>query len=162
MVVLRHHRHRKVAVGLTVAGVACLAASLVLTFAKSGSTSATTVAVTGADASPTGFLNELGAALRSGNVGFLQSHLDPAVLQVSGNQACATHLAALKDPTASFQVRSIGSPSTYVYAAGGQSLSIPNTIPVSVVYTQKGVPTNTTVHLARLPSGALAWFTACT
>lgn len=144
-----------------VLGLACLAVSIPLTFAKASATSTTTREVEGSDAKPQAFLSELGAALRIGDVAFLQSHLHPAVIQLFGSRACTAHLAALKDPTANFAVQSVGPPSTYHFGVKGQTQPIPNTIPVATAFTQQGRTTNITVHLARLPSGALTWFTAC-
>jgi hypothetical protein len=160
---MRLMRSRRVVVGTVVlaAGLVCLAASLVLTFSKTGATAATTTAVSGADATPTQFLDELSAALRSGDTSFLRAHLDPAVIQRFGAAACLAHVGTLKDPTATFQVRSVGAPTTYDYMTGTRTTAVADTIPVSVVYTQNGNATDTTVHLARLADGALGWFTAC-
>jgi hypothetical protein len=145
-----------------VLGAALLALSLVLTFTKASATSTTTVKVTGALTQPASFLDNLAVALRSGDVTYLQAHLDPAVVARYGGSACGAHLARLTDPTAAFSVQSVSPPMPYVYATPSGSTTVPQTLSIVTRTTSHGSTSTATVHLARLPSGALAWFTACT
>ena len=143
------------------AGLAVIGLSVGLMLARVGATTTTKPTGPPAPEAPSAFLAQLGAALRQGDVDVLLSRLDPAVIQRFGVNACRAHLSQLRDPTASFSVLSTGTPGVYVFATGSQRTEVPDTVPVSVRFTERGVTRTETVHLARLASGRLAWFTDC-
>jgi len=158
---------RRVRAGAVLAGggAALVAAGVALTLGTgagattSGGGSGTASAPGPED--PGAFLTQLAAAFRGGDATFLYDRLNPAVISRFGSAACQAHVRTLTDTTASFAVVSVGSPGNYSYTTGTQSTVVPDTIAVQVVAADHGTTTAETVHLARLASGKLSWFTDC-
>jgi hypothetical protein len=147
-------------------GVAVVAVSAALTFGKVGAgaspTSSSAAGSTPAQPEdPAAFLQRLANALRTGDATFLFDRLNPAVVQRFGASACHTHVAGLTDPTAGFTVQAVGQPGAFAYTTGGQTIVVANTVPIQAIVTLHGTATPETIHLARLASGQLTWFTDC-
>lgn len=148
--------------GLMVAGVA-------LTLGKVGATTTTTTSSQRAAASSaapapetaTGFLDQLAGAIRSGDVSFMASRLNPAVIAHYGASACRATVATYADPTAAFSVQSVSAPADYRYVVGGAAKVIPDTLTLHVTFTQHGTPAPEVIHLSRTPQGTLTWYTNC-
>jgi hypothetical protein len=152
---------RRAGLAAMAGGLLVLGLSIGLMLGKVGATTTVSTKPASAVEQPSVFLDELATALRQENVAFLLDRLDPAVIGRFGVAACRTHLAALADPTAAFQVLSVGPPSLYAFRTGTQRTDVAATLPVAVRSTQRGVIRRETVHLALRPSGDLAWFTDC-
>jgi hypothetical protein len=146
-------------------GIALVAASVILTFAKEGATTTSAShtypgAVGGAE-TPSAFLDRLAANLRVGDTTALVGSLDPAVIGRFGLAACTAAVARLADPTAAFAVQHVGAPGTYAFTTGGTTTEVADTVAVTAAVTNHGTTSTRTVHLARLPTGGYGWFTAC-
>jgi len=106
------------------------------------------------------FLNELDAAVRSGNVDLRLARLNPAVIARYGEQQCRDFLAGQHDPTRKDTVTKVGKPESYQYASDNQSAVIPDALPVQVRETNKGKKGDRNIHLARV-NGQLTYFIDC-
>ena len=106
------------------------------------------------------FLNELDAAVRSGNVDLRLARLNPAVIARYGEQQCRDFLAGQHDPTRKDTVTKVGKPESYQYASDNQSAVIPDALPVQVRETNKGKKGDRNIHLARV-NGRLTYFIDC-
>ena len=106
------------------------------------------------------FLNELDAAVRSGNVDLRLARLNPAVIARYGEQQCRDFLAGQQDPTRRDRVKKVGKPETYEYATDNQSATIADALPVQVRATIKGKKGDRNIHLARV-NGQLTYFIDC-
>lgn len=154
---------------LVIVGAAVMVVSVALTLGNVGSTSARTVSrsnggsvpAPGSVETPAAFLNQLATAMRQGNVDFMVSRLNPAVIARYGTPECRTAVATYTDPTAAFSVQSTSSPADYTYTAAGVTTVIPNTITLQAMFTHQGQPTPLTVHLSRTGAGILTWYTDC-
>lgn len=113
-----------------------------------------------APGSPTVFLGQLSAAIRSGDSGFLVSNLDPAVSARFGADTCKRFLSTIQDPTANFSVVRVDPAATYRWKTGSQVTDIPGAIPVVVKRTLGGTTSTTTIHLS-IVGGTYRWFTDC-
>jgi hypothetical protein len=106
------------------------------------------------------FLNELDAAVRSGNVDLRLARLNPAVIARYGEQQCRDFLAGQQDATRKDRVKKVGKPETYEYATDNQSATIADALPVQVRATIKGKKGDRNIHLARV-NGQLTYFIDC-
>ncbi len=155
---------------LATLGALVVVLGLVLTFSKVGGTTTQTVtrsvATNGGGTSsaetPAAFLNMLASAIRSGDVQFMVTRLNPAVIAAYGSSACQKTVATYTDPTAAFSVGSTGSPAAYSYTVDGKTRIVPDTITAQVIFTQQGKAAPETIHLSRRSDGKLTWYTACT
>jgi hypothetical protein len=154
---------------LVTAGALLMVLSVALTFAKVGATTTRTVSrsvvhsapTTTSVESPTSFLDQLAQAMRSGDVNFMVSRLNPAVIARYGSAACRTAAGTYADPTAAFAVQSVSSPGDYTYTAAGTTSVIPNSITAQVTFTHKGPAVPITAHLSRSDAGTWTWYTNC-
>jgi hypothetical protein len=106
------------------------------------------------------FLNEIDAAVRSGNVDLRLARLNPAVIARYGEQQCRDFLAGQQDPTRKDTVKKVGKPESYEYASDKQSATIADALPVQVRETNKGKKGDRNIHLARA-NGQLTYFIDC-
>jgi hypothetical protein len=106
------------------------------------------------------FLNELDAAVRSGNVDLRLARLNPAVIARYGEQQCRDFLAGQQDATRRDRVKKVGKPETYEYASDNQTATIADALPVQVRATIKGKKGDRNIHLARV-NGQLTYFIDC-
>ena len=106
------------------------------------------------------FLNELDAAVRSGDVDLRLARLNPAVIARYGEQQCRDFLAGQQDATRKDRVKKVGKPETYEYATDNQSATIADALPVQVRATIKGKKSDRNIHLARV-NGQLTYFIDC-
>jgi hypothetical protein len=154
---------------LVIVGAAVIVVSVALTLGNVGATSTRTVSrsnggsvsAPGSAETPAAFLNKLATAMRQGNVDFMVSRLNPAVIARYGSPECRTAVAAYTDPTAAFSVQSTSSPADYNYTAAGVTTVIPGTITLQAIFTHQGQPNPLTVHLSRTGAGILTWYTDC-
>jgi hypothetical protein len=149
--------------GLMVVGVA-------LTLGKVGATTTTnttssrhaaSASLAPAHETATAFLNELAGAIRSGDVTFMESRLNPAVIAHYGASACRATVAKYTDPTAAFGVLSVSAPADYRYVVAGVTKVIPDTLTLHVAFTQHGTAAPEVIHLSRTSKGTLSWYTDC-
>ena len=154
---------------LVIVGAAVMVVSVALTLGKVGATSTRTVSrsnggpvsAPGSVETPAAFLNELAAAMRQGDANFMFSRLNSAVIARYGSPACRTAVTTYTDPTAAFTIQSTSSPSDYTYTAAGVTTVVPDTITLQAIFTHQGQPNPVTVHLSRIRSGILTWYTDC-
>ncbi len=153
---------------LVTLGVVLMVAGVALTLGKVGATTTTTRSQPTASSSAapahetaTAFLNQLAAAIRSGDVTFMESRLNPAVIAHFGASACRATVATYTDPTAAFSVQSASAPADYSYVVAGVTKVIPNTLTAHVTFTQRGTSAAEIIHLSRMPNGTLTWYTSC-
>ena len=106
------------------------------------------------------FLNEIDAAVRSGNVELRLARLNPAVIARYGEQQCRDFLAGQQDATRKDTVKKVGKPESYEYASDNQSATVPDALPVQVRATIKGKKGDRNIHLARV-NGQLTYFIDC-
>ncbi len=106
------------------------------------------------------FLNEIDAAVRSGNVDLRLARLNPAVIARYGEQQCRDFLAGQHDATRKDTVTKVGKPESYQYSTDNQSAIIPDALPVQVRETNKGKKGDRNIHLARV-NGRLTYFIDC-
>ena len=106
------------------------------------------------------FLNELDAAVRSGDVDARMARLNPAVIARYGEQQCRDFLAGQQDATRKDKVKKVGKPESYEYASDNQSATVPDALPVQVRATIKGKKGDRNIHLARV-NGQLTYFIDC-
>jgi hypothetical protein len=106
------------------------------------------------------FLNELDAAVRSGNVDLRLARLNPAVIARYGEQQCRDFLAGQQDATRKDRVKKVGKPESFDYASDKQSATIADALPVQVRATIKGKKGDRNIHLARV-NGQLTYFIDC-
>ncbi len=106
------------------------------------------------------FLNEIDAAVRSGNADRRLARLNPAVIARYGEQQCRDFLAGQHDPTRKDTVTKVGKPESFQYASDNQSAVIPDALPVQVRETNKGKKGDRNIHLARV-NGQLTYFIDC-
>ena len=106
------------------------------------------------------FLNEIDAAVHSGNVELRLARLNPAVIARYGEQQCRDFLAGQQDTTRKDKVTKVGKPETFEYATDKQSTNIPDALPVQVRETNKGKKGDRNIHLARV-NGQLTYFIDC-
>ena len=106
------------------------------------------------------FLNEIDAAVRSGNVDLRLARLNPAVIARYGEQQCRDFLAGQQDATRKDTVKKVGKPESYEYASDNQSATVPDALPVQVRATIKGKKGDRNIHLARV-NGQLTYFIDC-
>jgi hypothetical protein len=106
------------------------------------------------------FLNELDAAVRSGNVDLRLARLNPAVIARYGEQQCRDFLAGQQDATRKDRVKKVGKPESFEYATDSQSATIADALPVQVRATIKGKKGDRNIHLARV-NGQLTYFIDC-
>ena len=106
------------------------------------------------------FLNEVDAAVRSGNVDLRLARLNPAAIARYGEQQCRDFLAGQQDATRKNRVKKVGKPETYEYATDNQSATIADALPVQVRATIKGKKGDRNIHLARV-NGQLTYFIDC-
>ena len=106
------------------------------------------------------FLNELDAAVRSGNVDLRLARLNPAVIARYGEQQCRDFLANTQDVTRKDKVKKVGKPETYEYTTDKVSATIPDSLPVLTKETNKGKKGDRNIHLARV-NGQLTYFIDC-
>jgi hypothetical protein len=106
------------------------------------------------------FLNELDAAVRSGNVDLRLARLNPAVIARYGEQQCRDFLAGQQDATRKDKVKKVGKPESFEYATDRQSATIADALPVQVRATIKGKKGDRNIHLARV-NGQLTYFIDC-
>jgi len=149
------------------AGALVVSASLVLTLGTVGGTTHRTVA-TSVHAStstppetPVAFLDELASAMRTGDVAFMDSRLNAAVISRYGEGSCRAAVATYTDPTANFVVHAASLPGVYHYRAADRTTVVPDTITARATFTHDGQPAAVVVHLSRTKSGTLSWFTDC-
>ena len=138
---------------------ACLAATLLLG-ACSGAGGSDSGGGSKAKSEVKKFLNELDAAVRSGNVDLRLARLNPAVIARYGEQQCRDFLAAQQDATRKDKVKKVGKPESYEYASDNQSATIADALPVQVRETNKGKKGDRNIHLARV-NGQLTYFIDC-
>jgi len=149
------------------AGALVVAASLVLTLGTVGGTTNRTVttsvhtSTSTPPETPVAFLDELATAMRTGDVAFLVSRLNSAVISRYGESSCRAAVATYTDPTAAFVVQATSSPNDYHYRAADRTTVIPETITARATFTHDGQPVAVVVHLSRTKSGSLSWFTDC-
>jgi hypothetical protein len=154
---------------LVLLGAAIMVVSVALTLGNVGATTTRTTArsnggsasAPGAVETPTAFLNQLASAMRQGDVNFMLSRLNSAVIARYGSPACRAAVATYTDPTAAFAIQSTSSPSDYTYTAAGVTTVIPDTIALQAIFTHQGQPNPVTVHITRIRSGVLTWYTDC-
>jgi hypothetical protein len=153
---------------LVTLGAVLMVAGIALTLGKVGATTTTTrsqpaAASSAAPAHETAaaFLNQLAAAIRSGDVTLMESRLNPAVIADYGASACRATVATYTDPTAAFSVQSASAPADYRYVVGGVAKVIPDTLTLHVSFTQHGTSAPEIIHLSRTPNGTLTWYTDC-
>jgi hypothetical protein len=106
------------------------------------------------------FLNELDAAVRSGDVDLRLARLNPAVITRYGEQQCRDFLAGQQDATRKDMVKKVGKPESYEYTSDKQSATIADALPVQVRATIKGKKGDRNIHLARV-NGQLTYFIDC-
>ena len=106
------------------------------------------------------FLNEIDAAVRSGNVDLRLARLNPAVIARYGEQQCRDFLAGQQDATRKDTITTVGKPEPYEYATDNQSATIADALPVQVRATIKGKKGERDIHLARV-NGQLTYFIDC-
>ena len=106
------------------------------------------------------FLNELDAAVRSGNVDLRLARLNPAVIARYGEQQCRDFLAGQQDTTRRDRVKKVGKPESFEYATDNQSATIADALPVQVRATIKGKKGDRNIHLARV-NGQLTYLIDC-
>jgi hypothetical protein len=106
------------------------------------------------------FLNEIDAAVRSGNVDVRLARLNPAVIARYGEQQCRDFLAGQQDATRKDTVKKVGKPESYEYASDKQSATVADALPVQVRETNKGKKGDRNIHLARV-NGQLTYFIDC-
>src|SRR5436190_1557668 len=106
------------------------------------------------------FLNEIDAAVRSGNVELRLARLNPAVIARYGEQQCRDFLAGQQDATRKDTVKKVGKPESYEYASDKQSATVPDALPVQVRETNKEKKGDRNIHLARV-NGQLTYFIDC-
>jgi len=138
---------------------ACLAAALLLG-AYSSAGGSDSGGGSKAKAEVKKFLNELDAAVRSGNVDLRLARLNPAVIARYGEQQCRDFLAGQQDATRRDRVKTVGKPETYEYATDNQSATIADALPVQVRATIKGKKGDRNIHFARV-NGQLTYFIDC-
>ena len=138
---------------------ACLAATLLFGACSSASGSGS-----GGGSKPKSevkkFLNELDAAVRSGDVDLRLARLNPAVIARYGEQQCRDFLAGQQDATRRDRVKKVGKPESYEYASDKQSATVADALPVQVRATIKGKKGDRNIHLARV-NGQLTYFIDC-
>jgi hypothetical protein len=138
---------------------ACLAATLLLGACSSASGSGSGGG-SKAKSEVKKFLNELDAAVRSGDVELRLARLNPAVIARYGEQQCRDFLAGQQDPTRRDRVKKVGKPESYEYASDKQSATVADALPVQVRATIKGKKGDRNIHLARV-NGQLTYFIDC-
>jgi hypothetical protein len=106
------------------------------------------------------FVTLLGSGIHRGDTEFLVANLDPAVVNLYGEQACRAHLAQFHDQTFSFAVRQVGPLQRWTWAVDGRSVGIPQAFAVTAVESTGGRHRATTVHVAARGT-RLGWFTDC-
>jgi hypothetical protein len=106
------------------------------------------------------FLNELDAAVRSGNVDLRLARLHPAVIARYGEQQCRDFLASQQDAKRRDRVKKVGKPESFEYSTDNQSATIADALPVQVRATIKGKKGDRNIHLARV-NGQLTYFIDC-
>jgi hypothetical protein len=106
------------------------------------------------------FLNELDAAVRSGDVDLRLARLNPAVIARYGEQQCRDFLAGQQDATRRDRVKKVGKPESYEYASDKQSATVADALPVQVRATIKGKKGDRNIHLVRV-NGQLTYFIDC-
>jgi hypothetical protein len=106
------------------------------------------------------FLNELDAAVRSGNVDLRLARLNPAVIARYGEQQCRDFLAGQQDATRKDRIKKVGKLESFEYATDNQSATIADALPVQVRATIKGKKGDRNIHLARV-NGQLTYFIDC-
>ena len=137
---------------------ACLAAALL--FGACSSASGSDGGGSKAKAEVKKFLNEVDAAVRSGNVDLRLARLNPAAIARYGEQQCRDFLAGQQDATRKDRVKKVGKPETYEYATDNQSATIADALPVQVRATIKGKKGDRNIHLAHV-NGQLTYFIDC-
>ena len=138
---------------------ACLAATLLFGACSSASGSGSGGG-SKAKAEVKKFLNELDAAVRSGDVDLRLARLNPAVIARYGEQQCRDFLAGQQDATRRDRVKKVGKPESYEYASDKQSATVADALPVQVRATIKGKKGDRNIHLARV-NGQLTYFIDC-
>ena len=121
---------------LAALGALVVVLGLVLTFSKVGGTTTQTVtrsvATNGGGTSsaetPAAFLNMLASAIRSGDVQFMVTRLNPAVIAAYGSSACRKTVATYTGSDGAFSIGSTGSPTAYSYTVDGKTRIVPDTI----------------------------------
>jgi hypothetical protein len=106
------------------------------------------------------FLNELDAAVRSGDVDLRLARLHPAVIARYGEQQCRDFLASQQDAKRRDRVKKVGKPEPFEYSTDNQSATIADALPVQVRATIKGKKGDRNIHLARV-NGQLTYFIDC-
>jgi hypothetical protein len=106
------------------------------------------------------FLNELDAAVRSGDVDLRLARLHPAVIARYGEQQCRDFLASQQDAKRRDRVKKVGKPESFEYSTDNQSATIADALPVQVRATIKGKKGDRNIHLARV-NGQLTYFIDC-
>jgi len=129
----------------------------------SNGTTTTTTSATGE--TPTAFLDALAAAIRSGDVNFMLSRLNPAVVTRYGEAQCRAFLPSLTDVTAQFTVKQVGTPAPFNWATDAntpkaRSTIVPNTLTIAVDDVLRGRTTAATVHVTKV-GDHYTWFTNC-
>jgi hypothetical protein len=153
---------------VTLGGVLMMV-GLALTLGKIGSSTTTSrshlnapsAATATTQETATAFLSHLATAIRSGDVTFMVSRLNPKVIADYGASACRATIATYRDPTAAFSVQSTSAPANYDYVVAGLTKVIPDTLTLHVSFTQHGTSTPEVIHLSRIPNGTLTWYTNC-
>jgi hypothetical protein len=152
-----------------IVGAAVMVVSVALSLGNVGATTTRSIArssgggvsTPGSVETPAAFLNQLAAAMRQGDVNFMLSRLNPAVIARYGSPACRTAVATYTDPTAAFSIQSTSPPADYTYTAAGSTSVIPDTTTLQATFTHQGQPNPVTVHLSRTRTGILTWYTNC-
>lgn len=111
-----------------------------------------------APADPTAFLGQLGRATHTGDVAFLASHLNPAVIDRYGRRQCTVRLRSLTP--VSFEVARVHRAAPYTWETDGLSTVVPHTLAVDVAYTSDGRTADGVVHITEV-GGAFTWYTDC-
>ena len=102
------------------------------------------------------FIGQLERAFRRGDAGFLFGHLDPAVFDRYGMDACRTYTATLNDPARRLHVNKVNGPGDFDYTTDGRSTTTHQVFSVDVDEVAYGEKMVVTLHVK-----ANAWFTDC-
>jgi hypothetical protein len=109
---------------------------------------------------PEEFLADLATALQEADARFLFERLNPAVLDVYGEDQCRTHTRGLQDPSSAFDIVRISDLEPYDYDPDGLTVTIPEAYTVTADITGTQGTNRGQVHVAP-DDGLITWFTDC-
>jgi hypothetical protein len=131
-------------------------------FANGGGETTTGTDTTGGFRAETAeeFMTMFTAAFRQGDDAFLLERLNPAVIELYGEDQCAAFVGTLKDPTRAYTVKNSSELKPYDYNPDGQSVTIPGAYTVTVQARVDGKVAEQEIHLAPVED-TLTWFADC-